>query len=269
MHSKFDAEAAINTLQDHQISFFTAVPTIYSKLLPVARSNLSHLRVLISGSSALPLKVKEAFQALNAPITERYGMTETGMISSNVIGNCKSVGVGKALPSVTIKAETDCIADIYVKGPGLFCGYLRDGQFEAHNANDFFRTGDQGFFLDSQTGNLQLSGRDRDIFKVSGFKVAAGEIEAALSENEAVAECLACALPERNESSGSQTIAMAVKLKPQKNATAAQLKAFLASKVAYYKIPRRWIVSADLEIPRNLIGKPDIAAIQALFMKSK
>ncbi len=267
IHSKFDVEAAYATLvEDKSVSFFTAVPTIYSRLLPVLKGkneSFSHLRAMISGSSALPGRVKEAFKALGLQITERYGMTETGMISTNSIGSEQTKGVGKPFPGVQIKAETDTIGDIYVKGSGLFCGYLKDGSFEPHNPNEFFRTGDQGFF--DRDGYLQLCGRDRDIFKVSGFKVAAGEIESALAEHVAVVECVACALPEKKDSS-SQTIAVVIKVNDG-SVDAAQLKQFLATKLAYYKIPRKWLVAHDLFIPRNLIGKPDIAAIQDLLKK--
>ena len=263
IHSKFDAECVLRTLKAEKISFFTAVPTIYSKLLPALQSeNFEHfLRAAISGSSALPARLKEAFSARGLYITERYGMTETGMITSNAIGRVTGT-VGKALPSISLKAETSGIGDIYVKGSGLFAGYLRDGRFEPHNRDDYFRTGDQGFL--GEDGNLRLSGRDRDIFKVAGFKVAAGEIEAALGEHVAVLDCVACALKASERDDSSQVIGMLVRVKPGSSVTKDQLKDFLAASLAYYKLPRRWIVTEG-EIPRNLIGKPDFKVIQAMF----
>lgn len=280
MHSKFDVQAVHSALsKKDEITFFTAVPTIYARLAAFEKEqsdgkSYGHLRALISGSSALPSRLKDAFAV---PITERYGMTETGIITSNPIGRpSERIGVGKAFPSVTVKAPTaaastdaaDAIGDIYVKGPGLFSGYLRDGRFAPHPEGSFFRTGDQGF-LDQESNCLHLCGRDRDIFKVAGFKVAAGEIESALTDHEAVVECAACALPERNEPS-SQIIAVMVKVKSSSAAVdASHLRSFLNDRLAYYKVPRKWLLlSAPGEgIPRNLIGKPDIPAIQEMIRR--
>lgn len=225
---------------------------------------LSHLRALISGSSALSTRLKEAYQTLNAPIIERYGMTETGMITSNSIKAGGVRGVGVAFPSVEIKAETGQIGDIFVKGPGLFSGYLKDDGFYAHPVNEFFRTGDQGFW---EGNHLQLCGRDRDIFKVAGFKVSAREIEEALSEHAQVLECVVCALPHSPQDDSSQIIAALIKVPEKESIKASDFRTFLQSKLAYYKIPRKWmIVGEDFVIPRNLIGKPDISAIQSLFL---
>lgn len=258
VHSQFDLRAVKERLTAQDTTFFTAVPTIYQKLLRQP-GRLDHLRAMISGSSALPLTLAQAFkrEIFTPGITERYGMTETGMICSNVIGASRAGSVGTAFPSMklTIDPESD---EIFVDGKGLFSGYLKGDGF--HRREALFRTGDQGVF---ENDSLRLLGRDRDIFKVAGYKVAAGEIESVLLQVHSIEECSVCAIPEPRDESSQIICAFVV----SKSAKVDELKRFLSNQLAYYKIPRKWHVQSEA-LPRNIIGKPDYVQIRNKFMPS-
>lgn len=270
LHSHFDPDLAWKQLSDPRTSFFTAVPTIYSKLLSHARANkkeekLDHLRLMISGSSSLSEPLLEAWKSelRKDGIVERYGMTETGMISSNNIRSSIPGCVGKPLESIQINISKDNDSDfgqVQVRGPGLFMGYMQsEGVIKERDSSEWFNTGDQGHFTADH--DLKLVGRDRDILKVSGYKVGSGEIEAIISNYENVEECAVFGLEDAGDA-GNQIIAAVVVSKD--DAIIPKLRRFLASQIAYYKIPRKWVVTKN-PLPRNLIGKPDHILIRKLI----
>lgn len=270
LHSHFDAASAWNQLKESKTTFFTAVPTIYSRLLNYSRANkfsdnrLDHLRLMISGSSSLSVPLLDAWTAeiRSDGITERYGMTETGMISTNK-PNCSNAGcVGKAFPSVEIEIDggkTE-FGQVKVRGPGLFKGYLnQSGNFVPRNCDDFFATGDQGLFTAS--GDLKLVGRDRDILKVSGYKVGCGEIESAILNHSSVIECAVIGLDDPRDPGNQIVTALIVS---EDENILGELRSFLSTRLTHYKIPRKWLITKN-PLPRNLIGKPDHKQISELF----
>lgn len=268
LHGQFDVELAWRRLKDTKTTFFTAVPAIYSRLLTHARVsgnqtfNLDHLRLMISGSSPLsePLMNYWMSDIRKKGIIERYGMTETGMIASNDIKEAKAGCVGKALSSVEIKVveNTSGFGQVLVRGPGLFKGYLSDG-FKAHDLAEFFNTGDQGFF--NHEGNLKLVGRDRDILKVSGYKVGCGEIESEISNCPGVKECSVLGLKDPRDVSNELIACLIVS---DNDDIVGEVRRFISSRLAHYKIPRKWHMTKD-PLPRNLIGKPDHKQIIEMF----
>jgi malonyl-CoA/methylmalonyl-CoA synthetase len=261
MHGQFEAEQAWRRLSDSKTTFFTAVPAIYSKLLAHSRANkrpydLDHLRLMISGSSPLSEPLLSAWRTefREKGIVERYGMTETGMISSNNINLAKAGCVGKAFDSIEIKilSNADGFGQVLVRGPGLFKGYLTSGKLKPRDPLEYFNTGDQGYF--DVEGDLKLVGRDRDILKVSGYKVGCGEIEAEISNCPGVKECAVIGLIDPRDES-NQLIACLI-VSDSDDEIASQVRKFLTTRLAHYKIPRKWKVTKD-PLPRNLIGKPD------------
>lgn len=267
LHSQFDAISAWNRLLDPKTTFFTAVPAIYSRLFSTRRANdrLDHLRLMVSGSSPLsePLSNSWTGHIFKKGIVERYGMTETGMISSNRINNAKAGCVGKPFKSIEINIENiekDGFGQVKVRGPGLFKGYLdQSGAFIPHNTSDFFSTGDQGFF--TSEGDLKLVGRDRDILKISGYKVGCGEIELAISNHSDVKECAVIGLEDSKDSTNQIVAALVVS---DKDDILVELRKFLSERLAHYKIPRKWIITKE-GIPRNLVGKTDHKYISEMF----
>lgn len=268
IHGRFEAEQAWRKLSEKRTSFFTAVPAIYSKLLTYAHANkksfnLDHLRLMISGSSPLSEPLLNAWMSefRKMGIVERYGMTETGMIASNNIKMVKAGCVGKAFDSVEIKIDgsVDGFGQVLVRGPGLFKGYLSSNEFNPRNPLEFFNTGDQGYF--DMDGDLKLVGRDRDILKVSGYKVGCGEIESEVANCPGVQECAVIGLVDPRDAANQLIACLIVSDADQ---IIGEVRNLLATRLAHYKIPRRWQVSRD-PLPRNLIGKPDHKQIIDLF----
>lgn len=260
MYGHFEVEQTWRKLTEERTTFFTAVPAIYSKLLTHARANkgsfnLDHLRLMISGSSPLsePLLNSWISEFRKKGIVERYGMTETGMIASNSIRSAKVGCVGKAFDSIEIKIDqnADGFGQILVRGPGLFKGYLASGEFKPHDHFEYFNTGDQGYF--DEDGDLKIVGRDRDILKVSGYKVGCGEIESEISNCPGVKECAIIGLVDPRDVSNQLIACLIVS---DSEDIVGEVRKFLAGRLAHYKIPRKWQVTRD-PLPRNLIGKPD------------
>ena len=264
IHSRFDGASLWAGLGRSTV--FTAVPTIYSALYQERLGqDLNRVRLMISGSSSLSPSLFDKWKGIRAQgIVERYGMTETGMIASNsiVAGQHQKGSVGRCFPSVEMKIIKDdpgeSFGQIFVRGPGLFRRYLNEGAADGPvDGSGFFRTGDQGF-IDEASGCLVLTGRDRDIFKVNGFKVSAVEIENALLEEGTVRECAVAGVVDGGGAHGDLVVVHIV-LEEGVDAAgcdAAYYRKYLGAKLAHYKIPRRWHVGRR-PLPRNMLGKVD------------
>ena len=164
MLSKFDAETVWNRIGEGDLTLFMAVPTIYVKLIAAwetaagdrqkSRSeSCAKMRLMVSGSAALPIQVLEKWQNIsNHFLLERYGMTEIGMALSNPLHGKRGAGyVGKPLPRVAVRLvdeSGDAVApgtpgEIQVKGPGVFLEYWQNPEATAKTFRDgWFCTGD-------------------------------------------------------------------------------------------------------------------------------
>ncbi|KAH7288987.1 hypothetical protein KP509_31G052400 [Ceratopteris richardii] len=201
--------------ESRAITVFTGVPTMYAYLLQgyktmdvdaqkVAASAARQLRLMMSGSSALPLPVMSEWEALTGHrLLERYGMTEFVMALSNPYSGQRKAGtVGNPLPGVEVKIIDDDPAvpgtgELCVKSPSLFKEYWRRPEVtkESFGEDGYFRTGDSATRDDD--GYYIILGRSSvDIMKVGGFKLSALEIEAVLLEHPFIAECAVLGLPD-------------------------------------------------------------------------
>jgi malonyl-CoA/methylmalonyl-CoA synthetase len=246
-----------------------AVPTMYVRLLAAAEEDptiaaaLGSARLVVSGSAALPARIHEAFAAVTGQrIVERYGMSEAMMITSARHDGPRIPGaVGTPLRGVEVRLVDDEDRPLTTSGPGgighveirstaLFDEYL--GRPEA-TANAFhgawFRTGDVGTLDDD--GVLRLVGRrSTDLIKTGGFRVGAGEIEAALLEHPQVAEAAVRGIPDDDL---GERIAAWVVLTPEATLDSAALVDHVAGLLASHKRPR--VVHIVTDLPRNAMGK--------------
>ena len=201
----FDPAAIAAALAGDATMLF-AVPTMYHRLAdaaaadPAIAQGLRGARLLVSGSAALPAAEHARIEALcGQRIVERYGMTETLMIASvRADGERRAGYVGRPLDGVEVRvcgedgaelpADDATIGDVLVRSPSLFDGYLGRPDATADAFRDgWFATGDLGTL--APDGYLRLVGRrSTDLIKTGGYRVGAGEIEAALLEHPAVAE---------------------------------------------------------------------------------
>ncbi|SLN76670.1 malonate--CoA ligase [Oceanibacterium hippocampi] len=240
------------------------VPTYYTRLLDeprFTRETAGHMRLFVSGSAPLLAETHQRFeQRTGHRILERYGMTETGMNSSNPYDAERRAGtVGFPLPGIEIRiadqengAELAAgeIGRIEVRGPNVFKGYwqMPDKTAEEFREDGFFITGDLG--LRDADGYIQIVGRGKDLIISGGFNVYPKEVELVLDEQEAVRESAVIGVPHPDFGEGVVGV-----LVPESGATpdVARIAEALGRQLARYKQPKRLIVVDEL--PRNTMGK--------------
>ncbi len=260
----FVAEQALELLRSRRFTVFMGVPTMHRRLYQAAggrRIDLSHMRLMTSGSDRLPDDLFFGYQeAFNITLLERYGMTETGMNLSNPLRGERRVGsVGMPLPGVSariVDPETEAplpageVGEVQIKGPHVFKGYW--GQPEktaaAFSADGWLRTGDIG--LREADGYFTLKGRAKDLIITGGLNVYPPEVELVLMEHPGVAACAVIGCPD--DEWGEQVVAVII---PRAGATvdAEAIIAFCRQDLAAYKAPRR-VLFAE-EFPANALGK--------------
>ena len=265
---RFSPEAIATALADDATMLF-AVPTMHGRLLAAAEADpavaraLRGARLIVSGSAALPARVHEAYEAATGQrIVERYGMSEALMIASARHDGPRIPGaVGTALPGVEIRiaddagdvlaaGDGDAIGNVEIRSQALFDGYLGRPEATAEAFRDgWFRTGDVGS-LDAD-GVLRLVGRSStDLIKTGGYRVGAGEVEAALLEHPAVAEAAVLGVPDDDL---GETIAAWIVVAPGADVTDDELVQHVAGHLAPHKRPRA--IARVAELPRNALGK--------------
>jgi malonyl-CoA/methylmalonyl-CoA synthetase len=250
---RFDADAVVAAVRDHDATMFFGVPTMYARLRDAGRlPDLAHLRLLVSGSAPLDpvLFGAVAEQAGQAPV-ERYGMTETVMLCSNPVdGERRAGSVGLPLPGVGVRLGEG--GGVEVNGPNVFRGYWErpDATAAAFTDDRWFRTGDIGE-LDPD-GYLRLVGRASDLIITGGYNVYPREVEDAILEHPDVVDAAVVGLP---DDTWGETVAAWVVLREgaSYDDLAAELGAHAEPRLAAYKRPRRW--SAIDVLPRNAMGK--------------
>jgi malonyl-CoA/methylmalonyl-CoA synthetase len=255
---KFDSAAVLERLP--QVTVYMGVPTHYSRLLQESgldRESTSGMRLFVSGSAPLLAETHQEFlQRTGHIILERYGMTETLMITSNPYEGERVPGsVGPALPGIAVRVTdadpaTDAVGGIEVRGPNVFAGYWRDAQKTRaeFTADGWFKTGDLGR-LDGR-GYLYIVGRAKDLVISGGYNVYPREVESELDAVAGVLESAVFGVPHPDFGEG---VTAAVVRDSGASVSAADLVAAIKGRLAAYKIPKR-IVFLD-ELPRNALGK--------------
>jgi malonyl-CoA/methylmalonyl-CoA synthetase len=231
------------------VSLFFGVPAMYERLASSGTAAaLARLRLLVSGSAPLPSALADeiAEQAGQIPL-ERYGMTETVMLTSNPYEGARKPGtVGCALPGVRLRlGEGD---EVEVTGPNVISGYFKrpaaDG--ESFTADGWFRTGDIGAF--DGDGYLRLVGRSKDLIITGGYNVHPREVEEALGTHPDVVEVAVVGRP--SDKWGEEVTAVVV---ARRRIAPEELRAHAGVQLAPYKLPKN--VEFTDELPRNALGK--------------
>ena len=280
MLPRFDAKAVWDSIADGSITLFMAVPTVYAKLItawdaasPARRAELTwacaRLRLMVSGSAALPVSTLQRWKEISGhTLLERYGMTEIGMALSNPLHGERVPGsVGTPLPNVEIQLVGEngkpvlpgTPGEIEVRGPNVFAEYWGKPDATRDAFRDgWFRTGDTAVV---ENGRYRILGRTNvDILKTGGHKVSALEIEEALREHPAVAECAVVGVP---DAEWGERVAAAVVLNEGDVLDLASFRAWAKELLAVHKVPSRLLVLETL--PRNAVGKVMKPAVAALF----
>ena len=266
---KFDPRVVIDKMPEATV--FMGVPTLYVRLLAdpaLTREAARHMRLFIAGSAPLLIETfTEWQQRTGHTILERYGMSETIMLTSNPYAADPRYGnqserrggtVGFPLPGVGLRVRSDEglevpvgeIGGIQVKGPNVFSGYWRmpEKTAEEFTADGFFKTGDVGRI--DERGYVTIVGRSKDLIISGGYNVYPAEIEGTINEMPGVAESALVGVP--HPDFGEVGVAVVI-AKPGATVLPEAVIADLKSRLANFKIPKRCFVVAEL--PRNSMGK--------------
>ncbi len=277
---KFEAGQVWQIIKSGRLTLFMGVPTIYFKLIsywdeaPLTEQKLlskaaSKLRLMVSGSAALPVPVLEKWREITGQtLLERYGMTEIGMGLSNAYRGERRPGyVGLPLDGVQLRlvdvdnnpvAENES-GEIQIKGPSVFKEYWhkKEATEKAFTLDGWFMTGDIAIF---DNGLYKILGRDNvDIIKSGGYKISALEIEDELRKHEQVIDCAVVGLPD--EEWGEVVSACIVS--HQEHIDFKELAVWLKQRLPAYKVPRNYMVTKEL--PRNVLGKVTKNELKNMF----
>jgi len=267
--SKFDPKLVIAKMPEATV--FMGVPTLYVRMLAepsLTKAQAAHMRLFIAGSAPLLIETFHEWQQHTGhTILERYGMSETAMLTSNPYqadarypGQTERRGgtVGFPLPGVSLRVQDDQghnlpvgeIGGIQVKGPNVFAGYwhMPEKTKEEFTADGFFKTGDVGKV--DERGYVVIVGRSKDLIISGGYNVYPAEIEGYINDMPGVAESALVGVP--HPDFGEVGVAVVI-AKPGAQVSAEAVIAGLKSQLANFKIPKKCFVVDAL--PRNTMGK--------------
>ena len=278
-HRGFDPDAVIDDFA--RATVLMGVPTHYTRLTDhprLTREATARMRLFISGSAPLLAEAHQRFEERSGQrILERYGMTETGMITSNPFDGERVAGtVGYPLPGVELRIHGDDGVAVepgqpgvlQVRGPNVFKGYWRNPQKTAEEFRDlgWFVTGDVA--TQDPDGRVTLVGRAKDLIIAGGLNIYPKEIEEAIDALPGVMESAVVGVPHPDMGEG---VVAVVAREPGADLSEAGIMAAIAGQLARFKQPRRVIVVDAL--PRNAMGKVQKAALRAehgaLFVPAK
>ena len=266
----FEVNEVLNQLP--KCTVMMGVPTYYTRLINnkgLTSKVTQNLRIFISGSAPLLEETFMDFYSITGhKILERYGMTETNIISSNPIsGKRKSGTVGLPLEGQQVRiinndsepVGADEIGNIQVKGPNVFKGYWKLAQKskEDFSLDNYFNTGDQGYF--DEDGYLIIVGRNKDMIISGGLNVYPKEIESFIDKIEGVYESAVIGLEDADF--GERVVAVIVKDENSK-VIEENIISDMKLQMAGYKVPKQIFFSNEL--PRNAMGK-----VQKNFLRDK
>ncbi len=259
---KFDTDDIFGVMP--KATAMMGVPTFYVRLIDdprLTKDATKGMRLFVSGSAPLLAETHRAFTAKTGHnILERYGMTETGMNTSNPYDGERVPGaVGFPLPDVSLRItdpETGSelakgeIGMIEVKGPNVFKGYWRMPEKTAAEIREdgYFITGDLGRI--DENGYVHIVGRGKDLVISGGYNVYPKEIENEIDSIPGVAESAVIGVPHSDFGEGVTAV---VVLEKGATLTEAEIIAAIKNRLAAFKLPKR-VMFVDA-FPRNAMGK--------------
>ncbi|HTH79191.1 MAG TPA: malonyl-CoA synthase [Ramlibacter sp.] len=259
--AKFDPKLVIEAMP--RATMFMGVPTLYVRMLAeptLTRAAVKNMRLFISGSAPLLVETFTEWQERTGhTILERYGMSETVMLTSNPYdGERRGGTVGFPLPGVGVRVRDEQgnavrageIGGIQVKGPNIFKGYWRmpEKTAEEFTSDGWFKTGDVGKI--DERGYVTIVGRSKDLIISGGYNVYPAEIEGYINEMPGVAESAVVGVPHPDFGEVGVAIVIA---KLGAHVEGEAIIAKLKSQLANFKIPKKCFVAQQL--PRNTMGK--------------
>ncbi|HEY3020809.1 MAG TPA: AMP-binding protein [Solirubrobacteraceae bacterium] len=224
VHERWDTARVLRALQDEGVTLVSLVPTTLARLLDAGLREPPALRTVLLGGAPIPPALAERSRAAGVAVTETYGLTEA----------CSQVTTGGP-PLFCTRVRITGEGEIVVSGPTVA------GGGDLH-------TGDLGAL--DERGHLRVTGRKADTIVTGGENVAPAEVEAVLAEHPAVAEAAVHARP---DAEWGEAVVATVVLRAGASATAEELRAHAAGRLAAYKVPKAFAFADAL--PRTPTGK--------------
>ena len=259
---RFKADVVLDLLKQQSCTLFFGVPTMYERLLEAAatgRALPTTMRLYVAGSAALSPETFTKFdRVFGMKILERYGMSETIMLTSNLYAGPRKQGsVGTPLPGVSLRIVCDGrpveqgeVGEIQVRGPTVFREYWRAPEKTAESFQDgWFKTGDLGS-IDAD-GFVAISGRGKELIISGGFNIYPQEVIQCVCRHDEILEAAVIGVTDKLR--GELVKAYVVRKNSASTVTADALIEFCKQHLASFKVPRT-IVFLDA-LPRNAMGK--------------
>ena len=262
---RFSLDEALKLIDRTKPTVMPCVPTLLNAIMnhPKIKSyDLSSLKFCLSGGAALPIEVKQRFEAITGcKVVEGYGLSETSPVAvvNPIDGPVKlgSIGIPLAGTVISLRDLADPTkevpigekGEICIKGPQVMLGYYkRPGDTAEQMVGDFLRTGDvarmdaEGFFF--------IEDRIKDLIISSGFNVYPRRIEEAIYEHPAVAEVTVIGIRDKKRGEAPKAF---VRLKPGASTTVAELCEHLTARISKIEMPAE--IEFRAELPKTMIGK--------------
>lgn len=277
MVPRFETAQVLATIQKYRCTGFPGVPTMFQAMLDhpdLARTDLSSLKVCISGGAPMPAPVHERFEAVTGVrVCEGYGLTESaGVVSANPYEGTRKRGtIGQLVPGTQVilldKEDPSRLApegepgELAVCGPQVMRGYWQRPETDAEtfvrrDGKCYLRTGDVARV--DEDGFLEIVDRIKDMIAVGGFKVFPSVVEDVILEHPAVKEALVIGVPEEYRGEVPRAY---VTLNDDATATGAELASWLNAKIGKHERVDMVVVRESL--PKTMIGKLDRKTLRA------
>lgn len=264
LESAFDPERTLRLIADHRVSWMFGVPAMFQALTTVpgwAEADLSSVRAVEAGGAPVPEELIRAYQARGLTFMQGYGMTEASpgvlfLRAKDSLRKVGSAGTPCFFVDVDVVDETGhsvpagSPGEVAVKGPNVMVGYWRDetSTRDVLDRQGWFRSGD--IAVQDEEGHLRIVDRKKDMYISGGENVYPAEVENAIYDHPAVAECAVIGVADDRWGEVGQAF---VVLRAGHRLDQEGLSTFLSGRLARYKIPK-YLVLVDT-LPRTASGK--------------
>lgn len=280
MVPRFEAKQVLETIERYRATGFPGVPTMFQALLDhpdLAKTDLSSLKVCISGGAPMPALVHDRFEeATGVRVVEGYGLTESsGVVSANPYTGIRKKGtIGQLVAGTEIilldKEDPAKLApagepgELAVHGPQIMRGYWQRPETDAdvfveRGGKRYLRTGDVATM--DEDGFLEIVDRIKDMIAVGGFKVFPSVVEDAILKHEAVKEALVIGVPDDYKGEVPRAYVTLHDPGPAAGIGGDALKGWLNERIGKHERVDAVVIRADL--PKTIIGKLDRKALRA------
>jgi acyl-CoA synthetase (AMP-forming)/AMP-acid ligase II len=260
---KFDVDRTLDLMERERITLWISVPSTFQMQLARLEqrtADLSAVQLIVWEGAAMPPELLPRLSAICPRMATNYGMTETTSAvtatppSKDLAWLARSVG--PPFPGVEVRLAEDVVGEVQVRSPGVFAGYWRrpEATAEAFTADGWFRTGDLA--RADGRGGFEIVGRLKEMFKSGGYNVYPREVELALEAHPAVE--MAAVVPAPDPLWQETGVAFVI---ADGSVDAAALDAWCRERLANYKVPKRFLIGAEL--PLLPIGKVDKSLLRA------